>query len=209
MTETNIDRKQPSTTTERAFNKKSTLTKDDLFHLLQNERRRLVLWYLTETDGPVEMRDIAEQVAAWEYDTTVQHITSPQRQRVYISLYQTHLSKLADFGLIIYNQDRGIVERTPLADQVTPYLTRDNTPDRLTESETKWVQYYVGVTTFSTLLIGIVWMGFGSIPLFSLSNIGLPLIITLLYTGVTIAMVADDRRSNLLQAITVRSSDGI
>ncbi|SFL53584.1 hypothetical protein SAMN04487950_4118 [Halogranum rubrum] len=98
------------------------LSKDKLFHILQNQRRRYALRYLQGTEEVVDMRDVAEQVAAWEHDTTVQQLTSNQRQRAYISLYQCHLPKLDEEGIIDYNQQRGFVERTPLADQLDPYL---------------------------------------------------------------------------------------
>ncbi|MFC4552054.1 MULTISPECIES: DUF7344 domain-containing protein [Halorussus] len=98
------------------------LSVDQVFHLLQTERRRNALKYLARHDGPVEMRDMAEQVAAWEYDTTVEGLTSDQRQRVYIGLYQTHLPKLDEAGVVEYNQSRGIVERTPAASQFDRYL---------------------------------------------------------------------------------------
>lgn len=98
------------------------LSKDELFHLLQNQRRRRVLLYLQDTDGEVSMRDIAEQVAAWENDTTVAALGSNERQRVYIALYQSHLPKLDDAGVLTYDQQRGIVSRTQLADQLEAYL---------------------------------------------------------------------------------------
>lgn len=102
------------------------LSQDDIFHLLQVRRRRDALRYLKEHDGPVRMRDLAEQVAAWEHDTTVRELRSAQRQRVYIPLYQTHLPKLDDAGVIEYQQSRGIVERAPLADVFDPYLHGGN-----------------------------------------------------------------------------------
>jgi len=99
------------------------LSKDNLFHVLQNERRRRVLEYMIDRGhGRYEMRDIAEQVAAWEHDTTVRQLTSDERQRVYIALYQSHLPKLDDLGLIDYNQKRGIVEETPLINQTATHL---------------------------------------------------------------------------------------
>ena len=100
------------------------LSKDDMFHLLSNQRRRDTLRYLADNGGRVDMRDLAEQVAAWEHDTTVTQLDSDERQRVYIALYQTHLPKLDDHGIIAYNQSRGIVERTERADQLDPYLRR-------------------------------------------------------------------------------------
>lgn len=162
-----------------------SLSKDDTFHILQNERRRRVLQYLSDTEGAVDMRDIAEQVAAWEHDTTVQQLTSDQRQRVYIALYQSHLPKLADFDLITYNRSRGIVERTPLADQVARYLQdpEDRSGD-LRVKEREWSRYYGGATVVSICLIIFAWLG----PV-SVSGIGLATLITAMYSLVTLAVV--------------------
>ena len=98
------------------------LSKDDLFHLLSNRRRRDVLRYLATQEGRVDMRDIAEQIAAWEHDIEVRNLRSKQRQRVYIALYQSHLPKLSEFGVIEYDRSRGHVERTPLARQLDTYI---------------------------------------------------------------------------------------
>jgi DNA primase len=101
-----------------------TLSTDDAFHLLQNARRRAVLRYLLEHEGESQfaMRDIAEQVAAWEHDTTVSQLSSDERQRVYIALYQNHLPKLDDQGIIQYNQPRGVVEPEPRIRLLQPFL---------------------------------------------------------------------------------------
>jgi hypothetical protein len=120
------------------------LSKDELFHLLQNQRRRRVLLYLQSTDSEVSMRDVAEQVAAWENETTVEALSSDERQRVYIALYQSHLPKLDDANVLSYNQQRGIVKRTPLADQLDTYLNVD-TPSPLSDDETENVNESSGV----------------------------------------------------------------
>ena len=100
------------------------ISKDDAFHVLQNARRRAVLRYLSEhsEEDTFVMRDIAEEVAAWEHDTTVQRLVSDERQRVYIALYQSHLPKLDEHGIIEYNQSRGVVEPTELTAAFEPYL---------------------------------------------------------------------------------------
>ena len=100
---------------------RGSLPKDDLFHLLQNSRRRAVLRYLRGREGPVRMRDVAEQVAAWENDTTVAALRSDERQRVYVALYQSHLDTLADAGVIEYDKSRGVLEPRPLLDRVAAY----------------------------------------------------------------------------------------
>jgi len=99
----------------------TSLSKDELFHLLQNSRRRAALRYLRGREGPVRMRDVAEQVAAWEHDTTVAGLSSDERQRVYVALYQSHLDTLADAGVLEYDKPRGVVEPRPLLDRVAAY----------------------------------------------------------------------------------------
>jgi len=142
------------------------LPHDVVFHILQNERRRYVLKYLQGRDEPVRMCDVAEQVSAWEHDTTVEQLTSKQRQRVYIPLYQNHLTKLDEEGVIDYNQSRGIVERNPIADQFDPYLDADefvdedddadadvNAAGERTASADAWGKYYLSVSVFGTALV--------------------------------------------------------
>jgi len=106
-------------------NESGKLEADDVYHLLQNERRRSVLRYMKGVDGAARMRDVAEQVAAWEYDTTVEQLTSQERQRVYIALYQAHLPKLDKHGIIDYNQSRGIVEQKPRAERLEQYIVEE------------------------------------------------------------------------------------
>lgn len=137
-----------------------SLSNDDLFHILQNERRRLVLRYLDGREGPIDMRDIAEQVAAWEHDTSVRALTSTQRQRVYIALYQSHLPKLDAHGLITYNQSRGIVERLGAADVASPYLEEveaEGYGDGVAEEP--WPNWYGIATASSALVLGAAWLG--------------------------------------------------
>lgn len=169
------------------------LEKDEIYHLLQNERRRNVLEYLRDREGPVQMRDIAEQVAAWEHDTTVQALMSDQRQRVYIALYQAHLPKLDEKGIIDYNQSRGIVEKKPRAAELIAHLEQPETDDTDTadeESDRPWGAYYLGVSGMSGLLIGGSGLGlsaFASIP-----HLFVALVIMSSYTLLTFWQVLDD-----------------
>lgn len=183
-----VNAKQPSGG-DAAASEMTSLSKDDIFHVLQNGRRRRVLQYLADTDGSIDMREVAEQVAAWEHDTTIQQLTSDQRQRVYIALYQSHLPKLADFGLITYNQSRGIVEQTPLADQATRYLEDPEDDKEQSGVAVEWIRYYAGATVTSILLISAVWLDI--VSFIGLSSFGLAVIITLLYTVMTAAMAID------------------
>lgn len=133
------------------------------------------------------MRDVAERVAAWEHDTTVEQLTSTQRQRVYIPLYQSHLTKLDNAGVIEYQQNRGIVERKPLADQVDMYLELEPTVDSADETsaeESQWTDYYIGATVvgYAVLLGAVMELPFTSF----ISGIGLGALILFLFTVLTI-----------------------
>jgi len=98
------------------------LPEDQLFHLLQNGRRRAVLRVLRERGTLIEMRALADRVAALKNDTSVEELSQEERQRVSISLYQSHLPKLDDAGVVDYDREAETVERTPIAEQFDRYL---------------------------------------------------------------------------------------
>lgn len=145
------------------------LSKDELFHLLSNQRRRDTLQYLDDNNAPVNMRDIAEWIAAKENDTEISQLRSEERQRVYVALYQLHLPKLDARGVIEYNQSRGIVRRTALADYLDPYIdvemnaitaeqpvTTNPAADRLDYSS---IQRGLGVTSVGVGTLSLSWLG--------------------------------------------------
>ena len=171
------------------------LSKDKIFHLLQTPRRRHVLRYLKGREGTVEMRDIAEQVAAWENKTSVQALTSDERQRVYIPLYQSHLPKLDEEGIIEYNQSRGTVKRTKLADQLDRYLTVDGTEtdgEVETERELPWESYYLGVSVFSTILLAGSVLGVSVLT--TLPAVAIGGAIVAMFSFITLAQVMVEKK---------------
>ncbi|QLG29751.1 hypothetical protein HUG10_19290 (plasmid) [Halorarum halophilum] len=178
---------------ESESDSQSRLTEDQVFHVLQNQRRRWVLKYLEGRDGQVRMRDIAEQVAAWEHDTTVQALTSKERQRVYIPLYQNHLPKLDEEGIIDYNQSRGIVERTRLADQLNPYLDpfEDDDADGEEAETFPWELSYLGAAGVGGALVAGETMGMPVVSMAPDALVGV--LVLLLFTVTTIAHVASER----------------
>jgi hypothetical protein len=129
------------------------LTKSDIFQLLQNERRRYVIQYLRRHSGPVELGELATQVAAWEYDCDCPEISKKQRKRVYTTLQQTHLPKLDDVGIVAYDADQGIIERTPQTDELTVYL--EIVPGR----EFPWREYYLSLGAVSLAILATLWGG--------------------------------------------------
>jgi len=100
-----------------------SLPKDDAYHVLQNSRRRAVLRYFFAEDRETFwLRDIAETIAAWEYDTTTERLGSTERQRVYIALYQSHLPKFDDLDIVEYDASAGRVILRPRAYALEPLV---------------------------------------------------------------------------------------
>ena len=87
-------------------------SRDEVFTALSNRRRRNVITYLKQHGDDARVRDIAEQLAAWENDLEIAEVTYKQRKRVYTALHQSHLPKLAESGFIDYESDRGLVSLT-------------------------------------------------------------------------------------------------
>lgn len=115
---------------------RDTLSQNRVFDLLSNARRRFVLHYLSQHDGPVELRELADEVARWE--TGSESLTRKQRKRVYVSLYQTHIPRLADSGVIEYDADTGLVELVDRAQDIDRYISKPG-------GERPWPLYYVAV----------------------------------------------------------------
>lgn len=98
------------------------LTPDSVFDLLSNHRRRMVLYYLRQNRGAVGVQELAAEVASIENDVEVDELTNQQRKRVYVSLYQTHLPKMAEMGIIEYDKEGGAVSLSDKSD-IDRYLT--------------------------------------------------------------------------------------
>jgi hypothetical protein len=122
--------------------------KGEVFDLLSNHRRRYVIHFCKQRETPVEVGELAEQVAAWENDKTVEEIDHAERKRVYTSLQQTHLPTLADAEMIRY--ENGTVELTDRATELDVYL------DVVPSGSIPWAQYYLGLSVIGFgVLVGV------------------------------------------------------
>ena len=167
-----VDAEEESESTEE-------LSRDLVFDVLKNRRRRYALHYMRHADDSVQLSELAEQVAAWENDTTVGAISAAERKRVYTALYQSHLPKLDDAAIVDYNQNRGIVELSDAAEQLDVYLDLDAQPD------VPWCNWYLGLAIGGLGLLSAAWLG---LPPFSLvADVLLATIIVIAYASVAIA----------------------
>lgn len=121
---------------------------DVIFEVLKNERRRRVIEYLREHDEPAVLGDVAEHIAALENDKDEAAITYAERKRVYVGLYQCHLPKMDDMGIVNFNRARGRIELTEQAPHLVPYLDGP-------ESGRKWYRYYGSIVLGGLGLYGL------------------------------------------------------
>lgn len=97
---------------------------DGAFQILSNGRRRFVVRHLAEHDDGegVSIGTLSRARAVEESNakTEPHEINSTERQRVYIPLYQGHLPKMDEAGIVDYDKRRGQVHATealfPLAE---------------------------------------------------------------------------------------------
>lgn len=125
------------------------LEPDTLFLLLQNKRRRDIYRLLRRHDGVLSHSELAEFIAAEENGKSVSQLTSKERKRVYVSLYQGHLPMMADAGVIEFERTGGAVKLTDRADQLEKYLNRNSTDQPIQ------LNFYHGLVLGVTLSLGV------------------------------------------------------
>lgn len=128
-----------------------SISRDEVFDLLSSHRRRYALHACKRFDGPVDVSDLVEQVAAWECGKDREELSSDERHRVYTSMQQTHLPAMHRAGIIEY--DDRTVELTEQAEHLRVYM------DVVTDRSIPWAQYYLGMSIFSAALVASVWAG--------------------------------------------------
>ena len=140
-------------TTDPVKGKQSpSLSDDELFEVLSNRRRRYAVHALEATDGAAEIGDVAEQVAAWEYDVDVEEVSYEERKRVYTALQQSHLPMMDDAGIVEFNKNRGVVEPTASLNDIEVYM------EVVQGNEIPWSDYYLGLSGVAAALTAAVWL---------------------------------------------------
>jgi len=167
----------------------TTRSKDELFQILSNSRRRYIIYYLSQGGNELSLKSLATKIAAVESDVSESDITSDERQRVYISLYQTHLPKLEEAGIVTYDED----ERTvALTDDVldSGFFWMDDAED---DRAIPWLRYYLALSVLSWVLVAGVWL---SLPVFSvLGWSGVAVVVSVGLLGVVVAQYLVERAS--------------
>jgi len=171
---------------EEAADGPSTPTEQEVFDILSNRRRRYALYALLN-DDTATIGSLAERIAAWENDCSVDEVTSTERKRVYTALQQSHLPKLERTGLITFDRDSGRVHPTDTVDEMDIYL------EVVGEEQLSWDQYYLGLSAVAAGIVAAIWL---DLPPFRLLS---PLLWMTLVVGLFAASAAvhNYRSSNL------------
>lgn len=126
-----------------------TIPEADVYHLLSNERRRQALAVLWEFEDELTLRALSERIASIESETTP--APRPLRESVYNALHQTHLPKLASYGLVEYDPDRKLVQSNPESRSLARYM------DTVTPVGVSWGEYYraLGIVALFTVVASL------------------------------------------------------
>lgn len=173
-----------------------TLSQDVVFDLLSSSRRRFVLYYLqTETES-VKLTDLSDEVAAWEYETPIEELTEQERKRAYVSLYQTHVPKLVEAGLVDH-ADNGMLRLTDRMNDIDGYLQNENDP------AIRWELVYVFLSIVGAV---IFFIGVSDSSVFSAISIEIAgWIVLLSFAGTAIVHFITSQREK--QRLPIELSD--
>jgi hypothetical protein len=94
---------------------------DHVYDALGHPRRRYLCYSLLE-DTEWSLMELAKKVAAWEQGIPEEKVTELQHERVYISLYHSHVPKLVDLGVISFDPKRELIRHAENAEQVLAAL---------------------------------------------------------------------------------------
>jgi hypothetical protein len=168
----------PATDIDVETTSSDPLSLDLVFEVLKNERRRHVLAYLKENPGTVSLSDIAEHIAAIENNKSVRALSSQERKRVYVGLYQCHLPKMDDTDVVDFDGNRGTIDLGENAEQLYSFLDTED------EQQRPWPQYYLAHTALSLSLFGITLLAVPAIltPVFITLLLGFALLGTVHYS---------------------------
>jgi small-conductance mechanosensitive channel len=155
------------------------LDEDTVFDILSNRRRRQIIYYLQDNGGEAPLREVADAVAGWEEGQAPEEVTEKQSRRVYVSLYQSHVPRLTEVGLIEHD-DSGAVRLTDRVRLLDPYLN----PHTDTRS---WQWYYLAFGVVGVVLALLSLLGFP--PAGVISGANLLLVVSLGFVLLALAHV--------------------
>lgn len=101
---------------------------DSVYTMLSTWRRRAVLRELDASDDGtgVDVSDLARAVAGEECGKDEDEVSGGEYNRVYTALYQAHLQKLEQHGLVDFDRENGDVFATGQTAEAVAFLDVDS-----------------------------------------------------------------------------------
>lgn len=130
-------------------------SEETVFEVLSNGRRRFVFHYLKQEQRQVYLRELAEHVAAWENDKSIEQLTSAESKRVKTALHQHHLPMMDSNGFVEYDSVRETVVLDESVADLEVYL------DVVPGVDIPWSRYYLGLSAVGLLALGCALLDTG------------------------------------------------
>jgi len=130
-------------------------SEETVFEVLSNGRRRFVFHYLKQEQRQVYLRELAEHVAAWENDKSVEQLTSAESKRVKTALHQHHLPMMDSNGFVEYDSMRETVRLDERVADLEVYL------DVVPGIDMPWSRYYLGLSVVGFVALGCALLDVG------------------------------------------------
>ncbi|MFC7215703.1 hypothetical protein ACFQO4_16655 [Saliphagus sp. GCM10025334] len=86
------------------------VTLDEIFELLEDQRRRYALYCLYEKDGPVAVSEVVEKIETWEDDPPEADGSLDRFEEIALDLKHVHLPKSAEVDFIQYDREQGLIQ---------------------------------------------------------------------------------------------------
>ncbi|MFP9060547.1 hypothetical protein ACLI4R_08435 [Natrialbaceae archaeon A-chndr2] len=164
-----------------------SISEEECFALLSDYRRRLAVEYLSRTGEATTVQELAAKIAAQETGVPEERITDQQQNRVSTSLHHHHVPRMAEMGVIEYNEEKDRVAIGPSAVTLEPYLSTDR------RKQTNKI-LYSGLAILNLVAIAIVAVGWWVLSTASSGEIVLFTLVVFLVNTLAYASVAGVER---------------
>ena len=81
---------------------------EEIMTALGNRRRRLAVKAVAQSEDILDIGGLSETVGAMELGKPRAQVTSTERKRYYVGMYQTHLPRLEDAGVVVVERNGGV-----------------------------------------------------------------------------------------------------
>lgn len=122
---------------------------EEVFHVLKDGRRRLVLSCLGRQDDPVDLDELVEYVLVHENDGSGSRRDTGEQKRVHIDLHHRHLPLMADLGAVDIDEPRRTVGTGPRFGSFEGYLGSDGGERTATR---RWNRWYLLLSALGVVL---------------------------------------------------------